>query len=145
MLIIRNYLLADEGDVINLWRECGLLMPWNNPYEDIRRKHKNSAKLFFVGLLESELVTTCMAGYDGHRGWIYYLAVKKRYRQMGVAAKMMEHAESALLEAGCPKINLMVRKTNDEVMSFYQSIGYNQDPVVVLSKRLTEDEPYDAG
>lgn len=141
-LTIRNYLPADQSKVISLWQECGLLVPWNNPYRDIERKYRNSPEMFFIGDLGSELVATCMAGYDGHRGWIYYLAVKNSCRGMGIASEMVKHAESSLIAINCPKIDLMVRNTNDEVISFYQSIGYEPDPVVVLSKRLIEDEPY---
>lgn len=141
-LIIRNYLPGDQKGVVDLWQECGLLVPWNNPYSDIERKYRDSPEMFFIGDLESELVATCIAGYDGHRGWIYFLAVKEGYRKRGFASKMVTHAESALNDVGCPKIDLMVRKTNDEVISFYQSIGYEPDPVIVLSKRLIKDGPY---
>ena len=84
-----------------------------------------------------------MAGYDGHRGWIYYLAVTESRQRRGIATTMMEHAENRLRDIGCPKIDLMVRKTNDRVITFYRSIGYADDPVVVLSKRLGTDEPHD--
>jgi ribosomal protein S18 acetylase RimI-like enzyme len=83
-----------------------------------------------------------MAGYDGHRGWIYYLAVKPEFQKQGIASKLIREAESRLLKIGCPKINLMVRKSNEDVISFYRRIGYKDDPVVVLSKKLYQDEPY---
>ena len=83
-----------------------------------------------------------MAGYDGHRGWIYYLAVKPDMQNRGVASRIMRHAESALKHLGCPKIDLMVRDSDEGVISFYRKTGYKKDPVAVLSKRLIEDEPY---
>ncbi len=84
-----------------------------------------------------------MAGYDGHRGWIYFLAVEDTQQRKGLASKLVSHVESTLLERGCPKLELMVRNTNDSVISFYRSIGYNLDPVMVLSKRLIEDAKHD--
>ncbi|MDH3762533.1 MAG: GNAT family acetyltransferase [Gammaproteobacteria bacterium] len=142
-LSIRNYRPDDEAAVINLWRQCGLVVPWNNPRADIARKFADSPGLFFVGLIADETIASCMAGYDGHRGWIYYLAVAESRQRQGIARRMVGHAESELRTRGCPKIDLMVRKTNDSVISFYKSIGYADDPVVVLSKRLIEDEAYD--
>lgn len=141
--IIRTFRPDDQSELIELWRECGLIVPWNNPVTDIERKLSASPELFFVGLLEHELIASCMAGYDGHRGWIYFLAVKTARQQKGFASKMVAHAESELKRLGCPKVELMVRKTNQEIISFYQHIGYDTDPVTVLSKRLIEDEPHD--
>jgi len=140
---LRTFQPDDEPDVINLWRQCGLIVPWNNPRTDIQRKLSTSPDLFYVGLLDDELIASCMAGYDGHRGWIYFLAVKSDYQRKGFASMVIDHAESELIKLGCPKVELMVRKTNENVISFYQSAGYDIDPVMVLSKRLTEDEPHD--
>jgi ribosomal protein S18 acetylase RimI-like enzyme len=141
--IIRTFRPDDESDVINLWRQCGLIVPWNNPKTDIQRKLSTSPELFYVGVLDDELIASCMAGYDGHRGWIYFLAVKSACQRKGLASRLIDHAESELIKLGCPKIELMVRKTNKNIISFYQSVGYDIDPVMVLSKRLTEDEPHD--
>lgn len=141
--IIRTFRSEDESDVIHLWRQCGLIVPWNNPDTDIQRKLSTSPDLFYVGVLDDELIASCMAGYDGHRGWIYFLAVKSAYQRKGYASMLIDHAESDLIKLGCPKVELMVRKTNQNVISFYQSAGYDIDPVMVLSKRLTEDEPHD--
>ncbi len=144
-LEIRVYRPTDKANVIGLWQDCGLIVPWNNPEADIARKVKDSPELFFVAELSDELISTCMAGFDGHRGWIYFLAVKIQYRQRGIATKMVIHAESALLAVGCPKLELMVRESNNEVMSFYQKNAYQKEPVVVLSKRLMEDKPHKYG
>jgi ribosomal protein S18 acetylase RimI-like enzyme len=142
-LDIRTYRPDDEAAVIRLWRQCGLVVPWNNPRADIARKFADSPELFFVGDSAGAAIATCMAGYDGHRGWIYYLAVAESSQRQGVASRMVEHAEIELRKRGCPKIDLMVRNSNDSVIAFYKSIGYDDDPVVVLSKRLVEDETYD--
>ena len=141
--IIRTFRPDDESDVINLWRQCGLIVPWNNPKTDIQRKLSTSPELFYVGVLDDELTASCMAGYDGHRGWIYFLAVISAYQRGGFASRLIDHVESELIKLGCPKVELMVRKTNENVISFYQSAGYDIDPVMVLSKRLIKDEPHD--
>jgi ribosomal protein S18 acetylase RimI-like enzyme len=142
-LEIRNYLVEDEAAVIGLWQQCGLIVPWNDPQADIARKCTESTDLFFVGTIEGRLIASCMAGYDGHRGWIYYLAVDDTRQRQGIATKMVRHAETELRNRGCPKINLMVRNTNEAIIAFYKSIGYGDDPVVVLSKRLIEDKKHD--
>ena len=111
---IRIFRPDDAIEVIDLWRECGLIVPWNNPQTDIERKYTDSADLFFVGELENELVASCMAGYDGHRGWIYFLAVKKSRRRKKLASVLVKHVEAELIKLGCPKLELMVRKTNNE-------------------------------
>ena len=142
-LEIRTYRERDESAVIQLWQECGLVMPWNDPRADIERKFADSPQLFFVGCVDAEIVASCMAGYDGHRGWIYYLAVGGPWQRRGFAGKLMRHAEACLYNLGCPKIDLMVRNNNDSVIGFYRNLGYGEDPVVVLSKRLREDEQHD--
>jgi ribosomal protein S18 acetylase RimI-like enzyme len=136
------YRPADQADLLALWQQSGLIVPWNNPCTDIERKLADSPELFFVGKIGSRLVSSCMAGYDGHRGWIYFLAVLPAEQRAGLAARMVTHAEARLVELGCPKIDLMVRDSNTEVIAFYQSVGYQFDPVRVLSKRLLEDEAH---
>lgn len=141
-LEIRPYLPHDEVGVIALWQRCNLLSPANNPREDIARKLRVNPDLFFVGLLKEALVATCMAGYEGHRGWINYLAVEPDYRQQGLASQIMTQAEDALKALGCPKINLQVRSTNTTVIAFYESLGFSIDPVTSMGKRLMLDPPY---
>ncbi|NLE09040.1 MAG: GNAT family acetyltransferase [Dehalococcoidales bacterium] len=136
---IRCYLPEDETTVISLWQQCRLTKPWNNPKLDIERKLKDSPELFFVGLVNAELISTAMAGYDGHRGWIYYLAVAPKYRRQGYGRQMMAFVENRLKEMECPKIDLMVRTNNMEVVQFYSGIGYSRDEVITLSKRLVDD------
>lgn len=139
---IRTYRHQDRHAVVTLWRKSGLLVPWNNPFQDIDRKCADSPELFFVAHRDGLVVGSCMAGYDGHRGWLYYLAVAPGCRRAGIAAALVKQAESALRSAGCPKVELMIRASNHEVAAFYHRIGYQIDPVTVLSKRLLEDNPY---
>ena len=141
--VIEVYNSDDQADLIKLWQECGLVVPWNNPLSDIARKMEDSPELFYCGKIDGHLVASCMAGYDGHRGWIYFLAVAKSQQRTGLAAKLVAHVEAKLLELGCPKLELMVRDTNREVIAFYEAIGFGLDPVKVLSKRLSDDAPHD--
>ena len=138
-LEIRPYEEADQDAVVELWRECGLVAPQNDPVKDIQRKLHVRRDLFLVGLLGARPVGTVMAGYEGHRGWINYLAVATDCRQRGFGRRLMEEAERLLRAAGCPKINLQVRSSNAEVIGFYKSIGYAVDDVVSMGKRLEQD------
>lgn len=138
-LVIRSYRESDKKEVIELWQECGLVVPWNDPQRDVERKLSVQPELFLIGLLNEEIISTAMAGYDGHRGWVYYLAVKPRYQQQEIGKQMMKEAEIRLFELGCPKLNIMVRTTNLEVVNFYKSIGYKIEAVTSLGKRLEPD------
>jgi len=137
--IIRSYSESDKKKVIELWQECGLVVPWNDPQRDIERKLSVQPELFLVGLINDEIISTAMAGYDGHRGWVYYLAVKPRYQQQEIGKQMMKETEIRLFELGCPKLNIMIRTTNLEVVNFYKSIGYKIDAVTSFGKRLEPD------
>lgn len=141
-LTIRPYEPADEYQVIALWGACELVVPWNNPNRDIERKLRVDPDLFLVGELTGKVVATCMAGYEGHRGWVNYLAVSPGLRRQGIAALLMKAVETRLSRMGCPKINLQVRASNKEVIAFYRSIGYKIDEVLSMGKRLEEDRPY---
>lgn len=137
---IRTYQNTDEAAVIQLWQDCGLVKPQNNPQLDIQRKQEDSPELFLVGLDdEQNIIGSIMGGYDGHRGWINYLAVHPEQQRKGYARQFMQAAEALLIQQGCPKINLQVRSANTQVLAFYQAIGYMQDEVVSLGKRLIED------
>ncbi len=138
-LKIRAYREFDQDDVVALWRECGLVVPWNDPVKDICRKLGIQRQLFLVGTLHSELVATVMAGYEGHRGWVNYLAVATEYRKRGFARCLLGEAEALLRDMGCPKINLQVRSSNVDVIEFYRRIGYSVDEVVSMGKRLEQD------
>ncbi len=136
---IRAYTQQDKEDVISLWDECGLVVPQNNPAKDIERKLKVDPELFLVGLRENAVVATVMGGYEGHRGWINYLAVKPAQQRKGYGQAIMQAVEALLIKKGCPKINLQVRKTNESVIAFYAAIGYSNDNVVGLGKRLEHE------
>lgn len=136
-MIIRPYRNTDGDAVIKLWQECGLVKPWNDPRKDIKRKQGVDPDLFLVGIHDDLLAATVMAGYEGHRGWINYLAVAPKLQRQGLGREMMKAAERLLLARGCPKINLQVRAENEAIISFYQAIGYGRDEVVSLGKRLT--------
>ena len=131
---------GDHDAVIALWSLCGLTVAWNDPEKDIRRKTTDSPELFFAARDGENVVGTCMAGYDGHRGWIYYLAVHPDYRRQGIARKMIRHTENALASRGCPKVNLMVRESNASAQAFYRRLGYQPDTVAVMGRRLEDDE-----
>jgi ribosomal protein S18 acetylase RimI-like enzyme len=136
---IRSYRSGDEDDVIALWHACGLVRPWNDPGKDIARKLTVQPELFLVGTMDAAIVATAMVGYDGHRGWINYLAVEPAHRRHGHARALMAEAERLLTERGCPKLNLQVRAGNDAVLAFYAALGYDPDGAVGLGKRLIPD------
>ena len=133
---IRRFQKGDEAAVIALWRQCGLVVPQNDPARDIALKHAWQPELFFVGELHGRIVASVMAGYEGHRGWINYLAVEPDEQRQGRGRQLMEAAENALRALGCPKINLQVRAANAGVRAFYERIGYSLDNVISLGKRL---------
>lgn len=136
---IRPYKPSDEELLVQLWTDCGLVVPWNNPQRDIRRKLKVQPELFLVGCTVGHIIASVMAGYDGHRGWINYLAVHPNYQRLGIGRRIVEEAEARLNAMGCPKVNLQVRTTNTNVIEFYREIGYKIDDVVSLGKRLEPD------
>jgi ribosomal protein S18 acetylase RimI-like enzyme len=140
MAEIRVFRAADEPSVIALWEACGLVVPWNAPSLDIARKVDFQPDLFFVAEEETEgeerIVGSVMAGYEGHRGWVNYLAVDPALQRGGLGRELMRYAEEKLIALGCPKINLQVRGTNSDVLAFYESLGYRLDDTVSLGKRL---------
>ena len=139
-MVIRPYEPADESAVVQLWHTCELIVPWNDPYKDIQRKLKIQSNMFLVAYHDETLVATVMAGYEGHRGWINYLAVHPDYRKKGLGKRMMDEAELLLRQAGCPKICLQVRSHNTAVIEFYKRIDFEPDDVVSFGKRLESDE-----
>ena len=139
-MAIRPYSPDDESHVIQLWIDCGLVKPQNNPLRDIQRKLGVNPEWFLVGEIDGQIVSTCMAGYEGHRGWVNYLAVSPDCRGQGYGRLMMEAVEERLLQLGCPKLNLQIRATNQAVVEFYRALGYCEDPVVSMGKRLIADQ-----
>ena len=136
---IRSFVEDDTEAVIGLWSRCGLLRPWNDPRKDIERKLGIQRDLFLVGEQGGRIVAVAMAGYDGHRGWVNYLAVDPEFRRRGLGRSMMAEVERRLKELGCPKLNLQVRRGNAEAVAFYRSVGYSEDDVLGMGKRLIED------
>ncbi|MCP4748867.1 MAG: GNAT family acetyltransferase [Desulfobacteraceae bacterium] len=140
MIYIRPFEKEDTQAVIALWQDCSLVKPWNDPHKDIKRKAAMQQQLFLVALIKDQLAGTVMAGYEGHRGWINYLAVSPARQRQGIGRELMQEAEKRLRSLGCPKINLQVRATSTEVISFYKKIGFSEDNVVGLGKRLEKDD-----
>ena len=136
---IRPFRESDRAAVIALWHGCGLTRPWNDPSRDIDRKLAVQPELFLVGELDGRVIATIMAGYEGHRGWMNYLAVDPTRRGRGLGRALVTAVEQALLARGCPKLNLQVRSDNAAVVAFYEAAGYGVDPVTSLGKRLIPD------
>ena len=121
---IKPYHPNNQQAVINLWQACNLVVAWNDPVKDIQRKMLVDPDLFLIGKLSEDIVATVMGGYEGHRGWINYLAVSPEHQRKGYARAMMQQVEVLIQQKGSPKINLQVRSNNTDVIQFYQAIGY---------------------
>ncbi|BAN22353.1 GNAT family acetyltransferase [Caballeronia insecticola] len=140
-MIIRTFEARDRDAVIALWREvfpeyADASRPQRDPALSIDNKMKTQPELFFVGVAEGEVIGTVMAGYDGHRGWVYSLAVAPSHRGHGHGSALMRHAEGALAQLGCPKLNLQILAVKTGLRAFYEKLGYRMDEVVSLGKRL---------
>lgn len=135
-LTIRPYAERDREEVVRLWTRSELVVPANDPIRDIAEKVRFQPGLFFVGLVSQRIVATVMAGYEGHRGWIHYLAVDPDHRKRGYAKAMMEIASDTLKRLGCQKINLQIREGNTDVVEFYRKIGFSVEPRVQMGRRL---------
>lgn len=140
-MLIRPFHDDDTDAVVALWRAAGLTRPWNDPHRDIARKKTVRPELFLVGEVEGRVIASAMAGYDGHRGWVNYLAVDPAHRGRGHARALMAEVERLLTALGCPKLNLQVRADNEAALGFYAALGYSPDAAVSLGKRLVPDEP----
>jgi ribosomal protein S18 acetylase RimI-like enzyme len=134
---VRPFEESDAEAVAALWRDVFPdAPPWNEPRRDIERKLAVQRELFLVACESERVVGTAMAGYDGHRGWVYYVAVRPSHRRRGIGAALMRSVEDALRERGCPKLNLQVRSSNLGVVEFYGRLGYAVEDRVSMSKRL---------
>ncbi|AYF98994.1 GNAT family acetyltransferase [Protaetiibacter intestinalis] len=136
---IRPFSVSDTEAVVTLWRAAGLTRPWNDPYRDIERKLTVQPELFLVAEEADAVVGTAMGGYDGHRGWLYYLAVAPDHRREGIGRALVAAVEERLLALGCPKLNLQVRADGEEALAFYRDLGYRVDEVASLGHRLIPD------
>ena len=132
---------ADIPDVIALWQRCDLTRPWNDPAADIALARKGANATVLVGRDGGSLVASVLVGHDGHRGWVYYVAVDPDCRHNGYGRVIMAAAEDWLRARGLEKLQLMVRGDNAEVQTFYQSLGYFEQERVVFAKWLDGREP----
>jgi len=129
---------SHKSSVIDLWVSVfGYETAHNDPALVLRKKHDVDDGLFFVSVSEDEEITgTVMCGYDGHRGWIYSLAVRPEFQRRGIGAALMTHAEETLESLGCMKINLQIMEGNEQVQNFYEAIGFFTEKRVSMGKRL---------
>jgi len=142
--VIRPFHPADTEAVVALGESCGLVRPWNDPRRDIARKATVQPELFLVATDREAVVAAGMAGFDGHRGWVNYLAVSPDRQGSGLGRRLMAEFERLLTDLGCPKVNLQVRAGNEQVVAFYEALGYADDHTVSLGKRLISDDDADA-
>jgi ribosomal protein S18 acetylase RimI-like enzyme len=127
---------SQRDAAIALWHDAGLVVPWNDPRADLERALDGPSSTVLAGVQDGALVATAVVGHDGHRGWVYYLAVAPAARGRGLGRAMMDACERWLADRGVPKLNLMVRGGNEPVLGFYDALGYGRDEVVVMSRRL---------
>ena len=132
---------ADVATVIALWQACGLTRPWNDPTADIALARGRPNSTILIGRADDAIVATVMVGYDGHRGWVYYVATDPDRRAKGYGRAIMNAAEDWLRAAGIAKLQLMVRRENARAGAFYQSIGYAEAQTIVFAKWLDGREP----
>lgn len=127
--------LAEEA--VGLWHRSGLTRPWNDPHADLQRAVRGATSTVLAALDDrGSLIGTSMVGHDGHRGWVYYLAVAAEQQRNGVGRALMQASEQWLAARDVPKVNLMVRKGNEAVLAFYESLGYADGAVVVLGRSI---------
>ncbi|HST83766.1 MAG TPA: GNAT family acetyltransferase [Kineosporiaceae bacterium] len=124
------------GDAIRLWHDTGLTRPWNDPTADLLRAAEGSSSTVLGALDGETLVATAMVGHDGHRGWVYYLAVAPALQGQGLGRQMMKECEDWVVAQDIPKLQLMVRAGNAAAVSFYAKLGYLDAEVLVLGRRL---------
>ena len=140
-LSIRRFDARDTDAVVALWQQAfpeyrDATRPQRNPHLSIANKLATQPELFFVAVFDERIVGTVMGGYDGHRGWMYSLAVDESLRRHGIGTRLVAHVEQALTERGCPKLNLQILSAKAELRAFYEALGYRADAVISLGKRL---------
>ncbi|MFS4437214.1 GNAT family acetyltransferase [Paracoccaceae bacterium GXU_MW_L88] len=127
---------ADIPQIALLWEACGLTRPWNDPARDISYCLERPESELFIVSQDGAIIGTVMTGADGHRGWVYYLAIAETHRGQGLARRLMREAESWLTARGVWRLNLMVRQDNIAIRDFYDRLGFRTSDVVVLQKDL---------
>jgi hypothetical protein len=132
---------SDVADVVALWQACGLTRPWNDPASDIALARRGSNATVLIGRDDGAIAATVLVGHDGHRGWVYYLAVSPDHRHKGYGRIMMDAAERWLRERDIEKLQLLVRPDNTSVEDFYQSLGYVMQERIIFAKWLDGREP----
>jgi ribosomal protein S18 acetylase RimI-like enzyme len=132
---------ADVAEVVALWQACGLTRPWNDPAADIALARRGPNSAILIGRDGGAMIATAMVGHDGHRGWVYYVAVDPARREKGFGRAIMDADEGWLRQAGIAKLQLMVRRENARAGAFYQSIGYAESQTIVFAKWLDGREP----
>lgn len=135
---------ADRDAAVRLWEQCNLTRPWNDARRDFDQALRGPSSTVFVGELGDEIVATVMAGFDGHRGWVYYLACDPSCRRQGLGAGMMRAAEDWLRAEGAVKVQLMVRRSNSEATAFYERLGFDRSDVLVLARWLDDGSAHGA-
>lgn len=125
-----------QDAAVELWERCGLTRPWNDPVADLRRAMGGPSSTVLAALDSDALLGTAMVGHDGHRGWVYYLAVYPALRGQGIGWALMEACEAWLVARAVPKIQFMVRADNAAVLGYYEHLGYADQNVAVLGRRL---------
>lgn len=144
-LEVRTAIAADHERILELWEACGLTRPWNDPRRDLVRKLAHDPELLLVGTapddaaIGNQIVATVMAGYEGHRGWLNYLAVDPVHNGRGFGRAIVAEGERRLGALGCPKINLQVRHDNAAAIGFWEALGYVVDDAVSMGRRLIHD------
>ncbi|MXO59643.1 GNAT family acetyltransferase [Altererythrobacter salegens] len=135
--MIREATAADQSAVTALWEVCGLTRPWNDPVADFTRALGFDGSTVFVVEVDGLIVASAMTGYDGHRGWVYYLAVAPEHRQQGLARQLLTACEVWLAALGCPKVELMVRDGNPDA-AVYEKLGWEAQPVRVFARCIAK-------
>ena len=136
-MLIRPFTEIDRPAVLALWSQTfDYSSPHNNPNDAIDRKLAVHPELFFIAEIDGQLVGTAMAGYDGHRGWLYSVATHPERRRKRIATALMQHAEAALAARNCPKVNLQTMPNNTDAIAFYESLGYAVENRTSMGKRL---------
>ena len=135
-MVIRELRAREASSAAALWEETGLTRPWNDPVADFHRALDRAGSTILGGFDGERLIATAMVGHDGHRGWVYYLAVTPARQREGHGRALMSACEEWLVSRQVPKLNLMIRGSNEEAIGFYAALGYATDDRVVMSKRL---------
>jgi ribosomal protein S18 acetylase RimI-like enzyme len=134
---VKSAVDEDEQTVVALWRACNLVVPHNDPVADFRFAKAGPCSDVLVAMNEAgDIVGSVMVGHDGHRGWLYYVATHPAARSTGLGRLMVQAAEEWLRQRGVLKAQLLVRQTNAKVVGFYEHLGFEVAPTIVMSKWL---------